>query len=93
MMDSAYMAYRELRIAENKKRRLKTVRRQRIIMVLLIAILIAGIIFLTSRLVLEAHSETIDYKYYTTVDVHSGDTLASLSKESMSPSRYKDIDS
>ena len=39
-MDAAYMAYREIRIEENRKRRLRIVRRQRIILALVIAIII-----------------------------------------------------
>ena len=77
-MTQAYVAYREIRIAENKKRRLKIVRRQRIILGAVIAILVVLAAFLASTLVTEARSEEVRYKYYTPVMVHSGDTLESL---------------
>lgn len=77
-MNQAYVAYREIRIAENKKRRLKIVRRQRIILGAVIAILVVLAAFLASTLVTEARSEEVRYKYYTPVMVHSGDTLESL---------------
>ena len=39
-MDAAYTAYREIRIEENRKRRLRIVRRQRIILALVIALIV-----------------------------------------------------
>ena len=81
VMDQAYMTYREIRIAENKKRRLKIVRRQRFMLGAVIAILAVIAAFIASTLVTEARSEAVKYKYYTSVTVHSGDTLESLADE------------
>ena len=56
-MDAAYTAYREIRIEENRKRRLRIVRRQRIILALVIAIIIFVLAFLGTKLVLSAHAD------------------------------------
>ncbi|SFP63837.1 hypothetical protein SAMN04487928_10542 [Butyrivibrio proteoclasticus] len=80
-MDQVYMNYREIRIAENKKRRQKIVKRQRFILGAGISILIVMIACIASTLVSEARSEAVRYKYYTSVTVHSGDTLESLADE------------
>ena len=77
-MDAGYMAYRELRIAENKKRRLRIVRRQRIALALITFLIVFGIAFIFATLLLQAHGTDMTYKYYTQVDVHAGDTLDSI---------------
>ena len=91
-MDAAYTAYREIRIEENRKRRLRIVRRQRIILGLIIAVIVFAFAFLGTKLVLSAHSENIRFKYYTTITVHSDDTLGSIAGDYIS-SEYKDADS
>ncbi|MBO6240884.1 MAG: hypothetical protein J6O61_08680 [Butyrivibrio sp.] len=77
-MNEAYMTYREIRIAENKKRRLRIVRRQRITLAVIIAFITVLATLFTVSLVIEARSEAVKYKYYTSVMVHSGDTLESM---------------
>ncbi len=78
VMDAAYMAYRELRIAENKKRRLKIVRCQRITLALISFLIVFGIAFIFATLLLQAHDTDMTYKYYTQIDVLAGDTLDSI---------------
>ncbi len=77
-MDTAYMAYRELKIAENKKRRMKIVRRQRILLALVIAVVVFTAVFLGTTLVLQANSGGNRIKYYTQVTVAYGDTLTDI---------------
>ena len=91
-MDAAYTAYREIRIEENRKRRLRIVRRQRIILALVIALIVFAFAFLGCRLVLSAHSENARFKYYTSITIHSGDTLSSIADDHISP-EYKNADS
>ena len=91
-MDDAYMAYRELRIAENKKRRLKTVRRQRMILGIVIALFIALFTFLSVALLTKANAEDIRYKYYTTVTIGCGDTLETIAGNYISD-EYRDMSS
>ena len=91
-MDAAYSAYREIRIEENRKRRLRIVRRQRIILGLVIALVVFSFAFLCSKLVLSAHSDNGRFKYYTTITVHSGDSLGSIAGDYIS-SEYKDAGS
>ena len=91
-MDAAYSAYREIRIAENRKRRLRIVRRQRIILALVIAVIVFAFVFLGMELVLQAHSENGRFKYYTSITIHSDDTLSSIAENYIS-SEYENADS
>ena len=91
-MDAAYTAYREIRIEENRKRRLRIVRRQRIILALVIAAVVFVFAFLGTKLVLSANSVNVRFKYYTSITVHSDDTLSSIADEHIS-SEYKSADS
>ena len=78
-MDAAYMAYRELKIKENKVRRLKIVRRQRIALALIIFTIVFCIAFIFWTLLSNAQGNgEFSYKYYTQVTVHPGDTLESI---------------
>ena len=78
-MDAAYMAYRELRIKENKAKRLRIVRRQRIALALIIFTIVFCIAFIFWTLLSSAQTQgDISYKYYTQVEVKAGDTLDSI---------------
>ena len=90
-MDAAYSAYREIRIEENRKRRLRIVRRQRIILGLAIALVVFSFAFLCSKLVLSAHSENGRFKYYTTITVSSSDSLTDIAENFMT-GEYTNID-
>ena len=86
-MDAGYMAYRELRIAENKKRRLKIVRRQRLALALITFIIALGIAFIFATLLLQAHDTDMTYKYYTQVEIKGGDTLESIAAKYLTGSQ------
>ncbi len=90
-MDAAYTAYRELRIARNKAKRLRIVRRQRIILGLILALIIFVISFFVTSLVLNAREKAPSYKYYTSITVAGGDTLYDIARKYIT-SEYSDID-
>ena len=89
-MDAEYTAYREMKIAENRKRRMKIVRRQRIALVIIISLVIAAATFLSVTFLSKASSEDVRFKYYTSVNVCGGDTLESISLKYISD-EYKDM--
>ena len=93
MMNTTSMTIRNIRIVDNKKRRLRIVRRQRLLLAVFIAALISITIFIVSTMILEAHSEATEVKYYTAVDIHAGDTLYELSNNYISYTHYNDINS
>lgn len=77
-MDAAYTQYRETRIAENKKRRLRIVRNRRVALGLIIAVIVFTTSFITAVLMSKAQSDEAAVKYYTRITVGSGDTLGAL---------------
>ncbi len=79
-MDAAYMTYRELRIAENKKKRLKIVRRQRILLAFVIIIVVFLSVFLAMTLESNAGSDDVMYKYYTSRTIQRDDTLYDMAQ-------------
>ncbi len=83
-MDAAYTQYRETRIAENKKRRLRIVRNRRIALGLIIAVIVFTTSFITAVLMSKAQSDVVAVKYYTQITVGSGDTLSGLAARYMS---------
>lgn len=82
----------EVRAYNNKLRRQKIVRRQRITLALVLGLIIAAAVILTTTLVLKAHSEDNDtlYKYYTQVEARPGDSLWGYAQKYASPLYYKD---
>ncbi len=82
-MNAEYMAYREMRIVENRKRRMRIVRHQRIALALIVAVLIFLITFVTAVLMSSASSNEIKTKRYTNLTVSCGDTLWSIADRYM----------
>ena len=91
VMDTAYMADREIRIAENKKNRMQIVRKQQMILAIVIAVVLATTIFLGAAFVTNAQSEGGSYKYYTSVTVSYGDTLTDIAQKYITK-EYKDTE-
>ncbi len=85
----------EVRIYNNRLRREKIVKRQRRILALIVGVILGIIIMLVSTLVLHAQSDdaAIDYKYYTQVEVKSGDSLWAYAGEYAAEDHYKDYNS
>ena len=80
----------EMRIRQNRKWRREIVRKQRIVLGIVIAAVLSSVIFLGATLMIKAGSnETVPVvKYYTVVNVHAGDTLESLSEGRFSKEHY-----
>ncbi|MBE5832334.1 MAG: hypothetical protein E7306_11430 [Butyrivibrio sp.] len=89
-----YFSMSEVRIRQNKKRRMEIVRRQRIVLGVLITVILSSLIFIGGTLMIKAqNSDTAPIvKYYTVVNVHGGDTLESLSKVRFSEEHYDSFD-
>jgi cell division protein YceG involved in septum cleavage len=96
-MDASYNAYREIRIAANRKKRLRIVRRQRMILGIVIAVIVFLGIFLATTMLTQAQSENVPIKYYTSITIQPGDTLSSIAASYLSDSElskaYKNADS
>ncbi len=83
-MDVAYIQYRETRIAENRKRRLRIVRNRRIALGLIIAVIVFTTSFIAAVLMSRASTDDVSVKYYTQITVQRGDTLSGLAARYMS---------
>ncbi len=90
-MDADYIAYREERIEKNRKKRMKIVRRQRIILAFAIIAIVFLSLFLALSLESKADSGDIRHKYYTSRTLYGGDSLYAIAMENYSD-EYKDID-
>ena len=93
--DLRFLSKSELRIIANKKKRQRIVRRQKLAIILGVAILVFLIAFLRNPVNLSAQSD--DYvptcKYYKVIMVHADDTLWSLSDQYYDADRYSSFDS
>jgi LysM repeat protein len=83
----------EVRRYNNKLRRQKIVRRQWAILTIIAGILVGLAVVMATTLLSEARSsaDDIEYKYYTVVEVASGDTLWDISSRYMTTGHYKDM--
>ncbi len=83
----------EIRIRNNKLRRQRIVRRQFILLGLILSISIFSVIFLGSSFLADAQSDTYEpsYKYYKSVMVHSDDTVWSIATDYYSADQYDSI--
>ena len=83
----------EERIRRNKIRRQRIVRRQFALLVFFITIIIILGVFFGTTLLTDAQSDdyTPEFKYYTTVMVHEGDTITKLATQYYSDNHYTDI--
>lgn len=91
--DQRFLSKSEIRIYKNKLRRQRIVRRQKLMLALMAAIVIFFIYFVASTLVLDArdNSYTPEFKYFKEITVHSGDTLWGIAGEYISYDHYDDI--
>ncbi len=93
--DPRFVSDSEIRIMNNKRRRMRIVRRQRMALAGIIAVIIATTVFIIMTLTSGAASDTFttEYKYYRQITVHSGDTLWDIASANIPDGHYKDIDS
>ena len=92
--DPRFVSASEIRIYNNKKRRMRIVRRQRLALAAIIAVIVATTIFIIMTLTSNATSDTFvpEYKYYKQITVHSGDTLWNIASANMSEGHYRNLD-
>ena len=93
--DQRFLSKSEIRIAANKKRRMKIVRRQKMALLFAFTTVILLIVFGRTAIKISAQSdlETPLCKYYTVMDVHFGDNLWSIAREYYCSEKYADLDS
>lgn len=93
--DPRFVSDSEIRIMNNKRRRMRIVRRQRMALAGIIAVIIATTVFIIMTLTSGAASNTFtpEYKYYRQITVHSGDTLWDIANANIPEGHYADVDS
>ena len=92
--DQRFLSKSELRIYKNKLRRQKIVRRQRLVLGLIAALVVFAIIFFAMTITLNAKVDNSDilYKYYKPISVTAGDSLWSIASANISYEKYDSID-
>ena len=87
------MTERELRSYRNKMRRERELRRK-IVVTILTVLIVLGFALSYNVLVTQATSEIedISYKYFTSIEVASGDTLWTIAQEYSDAENYDSID-
>lgn len=83
----------EIRIRQNKIKRQRIVRRQYILLTLVISILLFMLMFFRLSVMSDAQSDDFEpeYKYYKTVTVYSGDTLWDIANSNYNSDKYSDM--
>lgn len=91
--DPRYYSKSEVRIRNNKLRRQRIVRRQIILLALVVALFIFVLSFLLSSLMADAQSDEYkpEFKYYKTVTVHTDETMWDIAKANYSDDHYRDL--
>ncbi|WP_026652231.1 LysM peptidoglycan-binding domain-containing protein [Butyrivibrio proteoclasticus] len=95
VLNGQFMSSSELRIYNNKLRRIRIVRRQRICLAFIIFIVVFISVFLISSLKLKAQSEdfTPKCKYYKVISVEYGDTLWDIASSNIDYDYYNSLES
>lgn len=93
--DPRFLSRSEIRIYKNKLRRQRIVRRQKLALALIAALMVFVFSFLLSTIILDAQSDeyTPEFKYYRQITVQSGDTLWDIAAKNISYDHYRDINS
>ncbi len=88
--DPRYFSKSEIRIRNNKLRRQRIFKRQVSMLIVVITIILFMIFFNRFSVMTGAQSDTYtpEFKYFTTVTVHTGDTLWNIAKEHYSEVHY-----
>lgn len=93
--DPRFLSKSELRIIANKKRRLRIVRRQKMLIIIALTILVLLAVFGKSTIKLSAQEDNFvpECKYYKVITVHSGDTIWNIALDNFSEENYSGFDS
>ena len=93
--DPRFFSKSEVRIRANKVRRQRIFQLQLTTTIIIATIVLFAIIFMCSSFSSDAQSDMYkpEFKYYTTVMVHSGDSLWSIASDHYSEDHYDDLNS
>ena len=93
--DPRFFSKSEVRIRANKARRQRIFQLQLTTTIIITTIVLFAIIFMCSSFSSDAQSDMYkpEFKYYTTVMVHSGDSLWSIASDHYSEDHYDDLNS
>ncbi len=91
--DPRFFSKSEIRIRANKARRQRIFKRQISLIIILITLALFTFIFMGASIYTDAQSDTYEpeFKYYTTVAVHAGDSLWSIASEHYSEDHYNNL--
>ncbi len=91
--DPRFFSKSEIRIRANKARRQRIFKRQISLIIILITLALFTFIFMGASIYTDAQSDTYEpeFKYYTTVTVHAGDSLWSIASEHYSEDHYNNL--
>ncbi len=91
--DPWYYSRSEIRIRNNRIRRKRIFRRQVIAVSLLISLLIFVFVFLGTSFMSDAQSDDFvpQFKYYSAITVHSGDTITDIASAYYSVNNYDSL--
>ena len=91
--DPRYFSKSEIRIRNNKIRRRNIVRRQFVMLMAVVSVLIFIIMFNLSTFNSDAQSDTYtpEYKYYKSITVNYGDSLWTIAGDMYSSEHYNDM--
>ena len=92
--DPRFLSKSEIRIRENKKRRQRIVRRQKLILVLGIAVILFVLLFLNHTLMTSAQNDNYvpKCKYYKVVTVHAGDNVSKIAGDYYDADHYENFE-
>ncbi len=93
--DPRFFSKSEIRIRANKARRQRIFKRQLSLIIVLATMVLFTFIFMCSSIYSDAQSDNYEpeFKYYTTVTVHAGDSLWSIATENYSEDHYNNLSS
>ncbi|WP_029230933.1 LysM peptidoglycan-binding domain-containing protein [Butyrivibrio sp. VCB2006] len=92
--DPRFLSKSEIRIRENKKRRQRIVRRQKMAIILSIALVVFLMLFLRNTLMTSAQNDNFvpKCKYYKVVTVHAGDNISEIAGDYYDAEHYDDFE-
>ena len=91
--DPRFFSKSEIRIRANKARRQRIFKRQVSIIIIIATLVLFTFIFMCSSIYSDAQSDNYEpeFKYYTTVTVHAGDSLWSIASEHYPEQHYNNL--